>query len=246
MNIIEELLSGLAQGRLRVLELSHTINASFPAWPGEEGMFEIRPGARREREGFFTRIFRMPEHFATHVDAPAHFAEDGCTVDQIPAERLVCPAVIIDVRDEAERDAGYLLSAERLARWEKEHGRMPPGALAILHTGWWARLPDVARYFNRDAAGTMHFPGFSAAAAKVLIERGANGLGCDTMSIDGGASPDCEVHQLCLRAGLYQIENLTGLSALPESGALVVVAPLKLEGGSGAPCRVLALLPDER
>jgi kynurenine formamidase len=89
----------------------------------------------------------------------------------------------------------------------------------------------------------MHFPGFSAEAAKLLIERKVSGLGCDTLSIDHGASSDYAVHRLALGAGLYQLENLTDMNELPATGAFLVVAPIKLEGGSGGPVRVFALLP---
>jgi kynurenine formamidase len=130
-----------------------------------------------------------------------------------------------------------------VADWESERGRIPRGAIALLRTGWASRWPDATRYRNQDAAGTMHFPGFGADAAQILIQREVCGIGCDTMSVDPGCSSEYPVHRLALGAGLYQLENLADLSALPESGASLVVAPLKLDGGSGAPCRVFALLP---
>lgn len=113
----------------------------------------------------------------------------------------------------------------------------------LLRTGWSSRWPDAQRYRNQDSRGIMHFPGFSVEAAKLLIERKVTGLGCDTMSIDSGASEDFAVHHLALGSGLYHLENLADLSALPETGAFLVVAPIKLEGGSGGPVRVFALLP---
>jgi kynurenine formamidase len=91
--------------------------------------------------------------------------------------------------------------------------------------------------------GKMHFPGFSVEAVKLLMERKVSGLGCDTLSIDRGASSDYAVHHLALGASLYQLENLADLGELPETGAFLIVAPIKLEGGSGGPARVFALLP---
>ena len=76
----------------------------------------------------------------------------------------------------------------------------------------------------------------------MLIEREVYGIGCDTMSVDAGSSEDYPVHQLAAAAGLYQIENLADLSAMPHSGAFLVVAPIKLERGSGGPCRVFGVL----
>ena len=112
----------------------------------------------------------------------------------------------------------------------------------LLRTGWAARWPDARRYRNQDAQGRMHFPGFSSEAVKILIDRKVSGLGCDTLSADHGASTDFAVHRLALGAGLYQLENLTDLSEMPESGAFLFVAPIKLEGGSGGPVRVFAVL----
>ena len=88
----------------------------------------------------------------------------------------------------------------------------------------------------------MHFPGFSLEAAQALIERKVSGLGCDTMSVDFGASEDFAVHRAVLGAGLYQLENLADLSEVTENGAFLVVAPIKLEGGSGGAVRVFAIL----
>jgi kynurenine formamidase len=150
---------------------------------------------------------------------------------------------VIDVRSDGARDADYQLPAARIEKWENRHGRIPAGAIVLLRTGWASRWPDAQKYRNQDAQGKMHFPGFSIEAAKLLIERKVSGLGCDTMSIDYGASEDFAVHHLALGAGLYHLENLADLSALPETGAFLIVAPIKLEGGSGGPVRVFALLP---
>ena len=102
---------------------------------------------------------------------------------------------------------------------------------------------DVRKYRNQDAKGKMHFPGFSVEAAKALILRKVSGLGCDTLSIDYGASEDFAVHHVSLGAGLYHLENLADLGELPEAGASLIVAPIKLEGGSGGAVRVFAIIP---
>jgi kynurenine formamidase len=151
-------------------------------------------------------------------------------------------AAVFDIRPESAADADYLLPAARISEWEGRHGRISEGTIALLRTGWSSRWPDGRSYRNQDAAGRMHFPGFSVEAAEQLIDRKVSGIGCDTMSVDCGASDQFAVHRLALGAGLYHLENLADLSELPESGAFLVVAPIKLEGGSGGPVRVFALL----
>lgn len=236
-------LDEISTGKTRVLDLSYAINEKLVPWPGDEKWFEAKVNASVEKNGYFTRSFWMLEHYGTHLDAPVHFPPGKTTVDQIPAKQLFGPSVVLDVRADAAKDADYQLPAARLEHWEKRHGRIPAAAIVLLRTGWAARWPDAQKYRNQDAQGKMHFPGFSVEAAKLLIERSVSGLGCDTMSVDHGASVDFAVHHLALGSGLYHLENLADLSALPEAGAFLVVAPIKLEGGSGGPVRVFALLP---
>ena len=237
------MLEGIPSGKTRVIDLSYAINDKLVPWPGDEKFFEAKVNATVEKNGYFTRSFWMLEHYGTHLDAPAHFPPGKATVDQIPAKQLMGPAVVLDVRAEGAKDADYQLSAAGVEEWERRHGRIPEGAIVLLRTGWASRWPDAKRYRNQDAQGKMHFPGFSAGVVKLLIERKVSGLGCDTMSIDFGASGDFAVHRLALGAGLYHLENLSDLSELPESGAFLIAAPIKLEGGSGGPVRVFALLP---
>src|SRR5437899_10688998 len=239
----DSMLEGVPSGKTRVLDLSYAINDKLVAWPGDEKFFEAKVNATIDKNGYFTRSFWMLEHYGTHLDVPAHFPPGKTTVDQIPVEQLFGPAVVIDARAEGAKDADYQLPAARVEEWEKRHGRIPEGAIVLLRTGWASRWPDAQKYRNQDAQGKMHFPGFSLEAAKLLNERKVSGLGCDTMSIDYGASGDFAVHHLALGAGLYHLENLADLSALPQTGAFLVVAPIKLEGGSGGPVRVFALLP---
>src|SRR5437867_228446 len=234
---------GVPSPKARILDLSYAINDKLVPWPGDGKFFEAKVNATIEKNGYFTRSFWMLEHYGTHLDAPAHFPPGKTTVDEIPVKQLFGPAIVMDVRAESGKDADYLLRASRIAEWEQRHGRIPEGAIVLLRTGWASRWPDAQKYRNQDAQGKMHFPGFSVEAAKLLIERKVSGLGCDTLSIDYGASSDFAVHHLSLGAGLYHLENLTDLSELPETGAFLIVAPIKLEGGSGGAVRVFALLP---
>lgn len=231
------------RGQARVVDLSYSISDKLPAWPGDTRTFEARVNRRAEEAGYFSRSFWMLEHFGTHLDAPIHFAPGTTSVDEVPPERLFGPAVVLEVRRQVAADPDYRVQAEDVQEWEQRHGRIPSGAIVLARTGWAERWPDEQRYRNQDEEEVMHFPGFSVAAVEILIERGVVGLGIDTFSVDYGASKDFEVHRLAHRAGLYHLENLADLSSLPESGALLIVAPIKLEGGSGGPVRILAVLP---
>lgn len=241
----DNLLANISTGKTRVLDLSYAINDKLVPWPGDAKVFEATVNATVEKNGYFTRSFWMLEHYGTHLDAPVHFPPGKATVDQIPAKQLFGPAVVLDVRSEGAKDADYLLPAKRVEQWEEKHGRIVAGSIVLLRTGWASRWPDAQKYRNQDAQGKMHFPGFSAEAVKLLLDRKVSGLGCDSMSVDRGASHDFAVHHLALGAGLYHLENLADLSELPEVGAFVIAAPIKLEGGSGGAVRVFALVGED-
>jgi kynurenine formamidase len=243
-NALAESLARIALGRARIIDLTHAINEHLPPWPGDTKSFEAIPNASIEKNGYFTRSFWMLEHYGTHLDAPIHFPPGKTTVDRIPPERLIGHAVLLDVRSDGERDADYRLPVARVKEWERTHGAVPAGAIVLLRTGRAAHWQDANRYRGLDSAGTMHFPGFSVEAVEYLISLRVSGIGADVMSVDAGNSKGYEVHHLALGSDLFQIENLADLSAVPEAGAWLIVAPIKLEGGSGGPCRVFAVLPD--
>ena len=236
-------IEGVSDGRNLVVDMTYAVSEKFPAWPGDDHVFEAKANATVEKDGYFTRSFWMLEHYGTHMDAPAHFPPGKITLDQIPEAHFFGPAVVIDVRDEVEKNADYRLTVVRVKKWEAEHGEIPRGAIAVLRTSWGGRASNAASYRNMDANKVMHFPGYSVESAKLLIERGVVGLGIDTLSIDYGASKNYEVHRVDLPAGLYNLENLAHTEELPETGAYIIAAPIKLEGGSGGPCRVFAVLP---
>ena len=237
-------LAGIPTGKTPVVDLTYSISDKVVPWPGDESTFEVLPRATVKNEGYFTRGFSMLEHFGTHLDAPIHFPPGKRPVDQIPPEKLFGPAVVIDVSDEVEKNPDYRLTSERISAWEKEHGHIPQGAIVLLRTGWDKRWPDAARYRNQDTKGVMHFPGYLPDAVAKLILRKVSGLGIDTLSVDYGPSKTYQVHRLSHGAGLYHLENLANLGRLPEAGAFLVVAPIKLEGCSGGPVRVFAILPE--
>jgi len=239
-----KLLAGIPSGHTRVIDMTYLINDHSPSWPGDTQPFTAVVNATPAKEGYFTRKFTMLEHYETHMDAPAHFPPGKETLDQIPVDRFFGPGIVIDIRDKVVNDTDYRLTPEDVQAWEARHGRIPAGAIVILRTGWASRWPDEKRYRNMDAKGVMHFPGYSLAAANLLISRRVSGLCIDTLSIDYGPSANFEVHRTTLPAGLFHVENIANLDKLPPTGAFIIAAPIKLEGGSGGPVRVFAILPD--
>lgn len=208
-----------------VIDLTHAIdNQNAPS--------DVGAAVRQEKTGYLL----------THIDAPALLDRRLWTVDQIPAERLIAPYAVLDVSKNASKNPDYEISVVDIADWEQLHGHIPQGSVVIAHTGWDSRWNSIT-YRNADATGTMHFPGYSAEAARFLVEgRNIIGLGIDTLRVDRGSSKDLLVHRYASSHSIYQLENVTNLAQVPEAGGTLVVAPSKVEKGiSGAPVRLLAM-----
>jgi kynurenine formamidase len=226
----------------RVVDLGHSLAASDPSWDGKPA-FARTVVAAIEKDGYGAGKIEVEEHFGTHLDAPAHFSPSGWTVDAIPAERLIRPAVVIDVTAKTAKDADYRVTPVDFQAFESAHGPIAEGSLVLISTGWDRFWPDRAKYMG-EANGLKHFPGLSAEAVSVLAkDRRVAAIGIDTASIDYGPSTAFEAHRVSMALNVYHIENAANLGQLPASGFRVVVAPIKIAGGSGGPTRVLALLP---
>lgn len=239
------ILEGIADGRTEIVDLTWSLNAQTPYWPGPGyAPFAYETFATLEADGVLSARFSMAEHTGTHLDAPNHFVAGQIPVDQIPPERLIVPAVVIDEREPVSANSDYQLTVADFEAWEAGHGPVGEGTFVFLYTGWDSRIADFARYQNRDPEGGMHFPGFSPEAARVLVEdRDVAGLGIDTLSVDYGLSEDFRVHAISHGAGKYHLENTANLGSLPPTGAWLIVAPIKIENGTGGPARVFALIP---
>jgi len=226
----------------RVVDLGHALAAADPSWDGTPA-FSREIVATIEKDGYQAAKFATEEHFGTHVDAPSHFVSGGWTVDEIPADRLIRPAVCVNIAEKVRGDANYRLTVEDLRSFERAHGQIPEGVTVLIATGWDDRWPLTHGEYMNMKDGVRHFPGISVEAATLLAnDRHVAAIGIDTPSIDYGMSEHFEAHRVTLAMNIYHIENATGLTRLPATGFTVVVAPLKIKDGTGGPARVLALV----
>jgi kynurenine formamidase len=236
----------------RFVDLTHAFAPGIPHWPGFPDevrktiyWYDQKPGTMGS--GFYSELFTHVGQWGTHVDPPAHFVRDLRTVDQIDVKEMILPLVVIDVHEECARNPDYTLTTERIAQWEKAHGQMPTGAFVAMRTDWSKRWPDAAKMQNKDAKGVSHYPGWSLPALKLLYEeRKITASGHETTDTDPGLATtkdDYSLETYILKTNHYQIELLTNLDQVPESGAIVIATFPKPKGGSGFPARVFAIVP---
>lgn len=226
-----------------VIHLSHVIHSQMPRWPGDPpAIFE--PVASVAQDGYFLRHFALGEHSATHINAPNTFFPGGAGVDAYPADALVAPAVVIDLRRPCAADPDYALTQADVLAWEAQHGRIPPGRIVLLYTGWQEKWDDPHAFFNPDVGGGMHFPGFAGETTRFLLDaRQIAGVGIDTHGADPGQDGAYATNRQVLERQGLVLENLTNLHQLPAVGATLVIGVLRLQGGSGSPAAVMAFVP---
>jgi kynurenine formamidase len=254
--VVADLITALASGAVRVVDLTQPLSESTPVIQLPEP-FANTPGLTRHRISRYDDRgpawawdrLEIGEHVGTHFDAPIHWisGRDGEDVGAVPAGRLVGPAVVIDRSAEAAADPDDLLTVADVEAFEAEHGRLPEGGWLLLRTGWDARAHDQEAFLNA-ASGQPRTPGPDAECARWLAEeRPITGFGVETVGTDAGAAggfdPPFPAHYHLLGAGKYGLTQLANLAELPPTGAVIVVAPLRLEGGTGSPARALALVP---
>jgi kynurenine formamidase len=234
-----------------LVDLSHAYDAQSIFWPTADPfrLDKVADGITSAGYYYAANNFFSSEHGGTHIDAPVHFAQGHQSVDQIPLDRLMGQAIVVDVTARAEKDADYQVTEDDLIAWERTNGTLPAGAIVLLRTGFSQRWPDAIRYLGtrergEEGAARLHFPGLHPAAARWLIaNRSIKAIGIDTASIDYGPSTLFESHRVLYAADIPAFENLTGLEQLPPAGALLVALPMKIKGGSGAPLRAVAIVP---
>ena len=231
-----------------LVDLTHPFDGSTVFWPTGQP-FQHRRTAWGEQPGGFwysAYDFAMSEHCGTHLDAPIHFAEGKPTIGDLSLEQLSGPAAVIDISASCAADPDYAATAADLEADEARFGPIPADSIVLFRTGWSSRWPDTLRYLGDDTPGradNLHFPGISPEAAAWLAARGVSATGIDTASIDPGTSTDFAAHQVLAGAAIPVLENVASLDRVPERGAHVLAFPMKIGQGSGAPCRVAALVP---
>ena len=255
MSVIDSLLASLASGEAEVVDLTAPLSSEtpilqLPAPFANTIPLSLEPVSDFDEAGpvWGWNNIHTGEHTGTHLDAPAHWAtgRDGHSVDTIPPARLIGPAVVLDFTAEVAEDPDFVLQPEHFEKHVADQGPLPDGAWLVFRTGWSRYNKDAAAFANADDNGP-HTPGVSAAGAQWLADSGITGFAVETVGIDagqaGGMEPPFPAHHFLLGADKYGLTQLQNLDRLPQTGAVIIAAPLPIVGGTGSPARVLAIVP---
>lgn len=234
----------------RIVDLTYAFDANSVYWPTAE-QFKLETDFEGMTDkGYFYSAYRYSaaEHGGTHLDSPVHFAKGRYTVDQLPLEQLMGPAIVIDVTEKCATNPDYLVSVADFENWEKRNGKIPAGTIVLLRTGFGKFYPDRKKYLGTEERGAeavakLHFPGLDPAAARwITTNRSIKAIGLDTASIDYGQSTLFESHRALFEKNVPAFENVANLDQLPAKGFSVIALPMKIKGGSGGPLRIIAVL----
>ena len=241
---------------VHTLHAQHIIDLTYPYdqktiyWPTEKKGFELQKESYGiNSKGYFYSAFKFcaPEHGGTHIDAPRHFSKHGLTVDKLPIATLIGDAVVIDVSKQVLSNPDYAITVNDIQQFEKKYHTLHSQDIVLFYTGWGAYWHDKKKYLGTDQLGDvahLHFPGISKEAAAYLMKKQIKGLGIDTASMDPGIETQFWAHRIILGSNRYGLENVAHLERLPPVGARLIVAPMKIAGGSGGPTRIFALVAE--
>lgn len=234
-----------------IIDLTYPFNEQTIFWPTEQRGFVLEELHRGYTDaGFYytANRFCTAEHGGTHLDSPIHFYEGRWEAHEIPLENLIGRGIVIDVTEQAAADRDYRVQISDLEAWEAEHGRIPDGAIVIIRTGWGQYWPDRRSYLGTDKLGDeaipeLSFPGLHHEAAEWLVtNRRIKAIGIDTASIDYGKSTLFKSHVILARENIPIFENVAYVDQLPANGFTIIALPMKIEGGSGGPLRIVAVM----
>lgn len=236
----------------KIIDLTYAFDENTIFWPTQEGFQLIEDFHGVTEKGYFYSSygFKTAEHGGTHLDAPIHFYEGRYTSDEIPLEKFIGQAVVIDASEACAENRDYLFGISDFENWEAEYGRIQDESIILLKSGYGKYWPDREKYMGtaergEEAVAKLHFPGLSEEGAKWLVkERKVKAVGIDTPSIDYGQSKYFKAHVVLCEANTPILENVANLDLLPPKGFEVIALPMKIKGGSGGPTRIIALLEE--
>ncbi len=210
-----------------LIDLSHPLTPGQPCFPGDPELC-IRSYLTIPSAGCNVTELSLSSHQGTHLDVPFHVFDRGKTLDQMPLERFVGPAVLVDLAPGGCLAARTPITVEML---QAHAAKFQPGAKVLYRTGW-------DRYYGQPEF-FADSPSLTVEAARWIAERRIGLLGMDTGT---PSTESMDAHWILLGpdAEIILVECLANLDQLPEHFTFLGL-PLNLSGCDGSPIRAAAL-----
>lgn len=231
-------------------------------YPGDPP-YSCCPALTIDKDGCNVQTISLSSHSGTHIDSPFHFFKSGHTVDEIPLDRFIGPAMVIDLTNLTQRQP---ITWDLLSPYEQAlHQAANRKAILLLRTDW-SRHWGTDLYFSH--------PYLDKHAAQRITDIGFRFVGIDALSPDethvsvsppppqdescnpaseselqtvselqgdgGDNTGGYPAHNVILGSGGLIAENLNNLSAIQSGEWFVSLVPLKLAGSDGSPVRAYA------
>jgi arylformamidase len=206
----------------RIYDISVPIRSGGLVYPGNPEIDIALQQAVAKGAGANVSTIRFGSHTGTHADAARHFFDDGQTVDKIPLERLIGPALLLSFPD-GVRSVG---AAELRAHDIKGQTRI------LLRTRNSALLSQ--KEFVKD------YTYLAPDGAQYLVDQGVELVGIDYLSIEQFHSGHHLTHRTLLERSVVIVEGLD-LSVPPPGQYQFICLPLRIEGCDGAPARAVLI-----
>jgi len=211
---------------MRLIDLSQPLYHECPNCPAHP-LVKVELGATHEQHGWHVELISLASHTGSHVDAPLHKIKGGASLDEMPLQRFVGPAVIADLRGIAPRTP---ITGAMLASKLKHPLR---DVIVLLNTAWGEQR-------KREELWLKQSPYLAADGAEWLVSHKINAVGIDHYSIGGSTEPEnSRTHEILLGAGVWVVEELR-FSAEAMAAPLPAkfwCLPINMRGFSGTFCR---------
>ena len=217
--------------KLRFVDLTHTL------YPGkEEYKLELRTFQvdelfpqyyRKKGDWYIMQEVHFLNHVGTHIESPLHHLKDGTDCSELPMNRLVAPAVILDFTHKIPDET------IKLDEVKSKAGNIHAGDAVIFHTGRWQYYRDI------DESHLRPYP--TPEALEWLCNRGIVAVGIDCTGIEVKGAKEQPNHKILFKHGIPLIENIANLNALQSQRVLLVALPLKISGLETSPIRLIAI-----
>ena len=233
-------------GNLATVDLTHNFGNDTVYFPSfRQWRFVLYDAGSNNQFNIFR--FCALEHGGTHTDAPYHFAfgSNIHRANEVPLDRLVGKAFIVDISEKAKHNKDFLITINDLKAAENLYDTTMNDTIVLLYTGFSHHWPNLNKYLgtNTTNSSELHFPGLHPDAANWIVgSRAIKSIGIDTASVDNGQSSTFGSHRILSQQNIPIFENinLNDIEKFRTKDSMIYALPMKIEGGSGGPLRIIA------